>query len=108
MVGIKKVALNLIVLVCGILSLLVMISVASSKVQLDPGEDFIEPIMIFVFAILCNLGYTLGWLTEIFIKRSLTYGTKMFKVGLYFTLFWIFIPTTIWIIIATYDVVKNL
>jgi hypothetical protein len=54
------------------------------------------------------MGYTLGWPTEVFIKRSLTYEPKMFKRGLYFTKFWFFVLTTIWVIIATFDIVKKL
>ena len=84
-----------------------MMSAASGRVELEPDEDFYEPIMIPIFAVLCNFGYTLGWLTEIFIKRSLTYGTRMFKVGLYFTLFWVFLPTIIWIGIAIFDEINK-
>lgn len=104
----RRILYNLIVLICGILSILIIMAAASGRVDLEPGEDFYEPIMIPVFAILCNFGYSLGWLTEIFMKRSLTYGRKMFKVGLYFTLFWVFLPTIIWLIIAIVDEVKNM
>ena len=103
----RRILYNIIVLICGILSLLIMMSAASGRVELEPGEDFYEPIMISIFAVLCNFGYTLGWLTEIFIKRSLTYGTRMFKVGLYFTLFWVFLPTIIWIGIAIFDEINK-
>ena len=103
----RRILYNIIVLICGILSLLIMMSAASGRVELAPGEDFYEPIMIPIFAVLCNFGYSLGWLTEIFIKRSLTYGTRMFKVGLYFTLFWVFLPTIIWIGIAIFDEINK-
>jgi len=103
----RRILYNIIVLICGILSLLIMMSAASGRVELEPDEDFYEPIMIPIFAVLCNFGYTLGWLTEIFIKRSLTYGTRMFKVGLYFTLFWVFLPTIIWIGIAIFDEINK-
>ena len=103
----RRILYNIIVLICGILSLLIMMTAASGRVELEPGEDFYEPIMIPIFAVLCNFGYTLGWLTEIFMKRSLTYGTRMFKVGLYFTLFWVFLPTIIWIGIAIFDEINK-
>ena len=103
----RRILYNIIVLICGILSLLIMMSAASGRVELEPGEDFYEPLMIPIFAVLCNFGYSLGWLTEIFIKRSLTYGTRMFKVGLYFTLFWVFLPTIIWIGIAIFDEINK-
>ena len=103
-----RILYNIIVLIGGILSIVIMLTAASGRVQLEPGEDFFEPIMIPIFAFLCNMGYTLGWLTEVFIKRNLTYGPKMFKRGLYFTLFWLFLPTTIWVIIAIFDIVKKI
>ena len=76
---IRRILYNIIVLIGGILSIVIMLTAAAGRVHLEPGEDFYEPIMIPIFAFLCNVGYTLGWLTEIFIKRSLTYGPKMFK-----------------------------
>ena len=82
---IRRILYNIIVLIAGILSILIMTSAATGIVKLEPGEDFYEPILIPVFAILCNLGYTLGWLTEIFVKPSISYGPKMFKNGLYLT-----------------------
>lgn len=103
----RRILYNIIVLIGGILSIIIMLQAASERVHLDPGEDLYEPIMIPIFAFLCNAGYTLGWLTEVFIKRSLTYGPKMFKRGLYFTLFWIFLPSTIWVIVAIFDIVKK-
>lgn len=104
----RRILYNIIILIAGILSLLIMLTAASGRVHLEPGEDFYEPIMIPIFAFLCNMGYTLGLLTEVFIKRSLTYGPKMFKRGLYFTLFWVFLPSTIWVIIAIFDIIKKL
>jgi hypothetical protein len=104
----RRILYNIIVLIAGILSIVIMLTAASGRVNLEPGEDFYEPIMIPIFAFLCNMGYTLGWLTEVFIKRSLTFGPKMFKRGLYFTLFWIFLPSTIWVIIAIFDIVKKI
>ena len=104
----RRILYNIIVLFAGILSIIIMLTVASGRVHLEPGEDFYEPIMIPIFAFLCNMCYTLGWLTEIFIKCSLIYGPKMFKRGLYFSLFWVFLPTAIWVIIAIFDIVKKL
>ncbi|MBP6335891.1 MAG: hypothetical protein KA444_10510 [Bacteroidia bacterium] len=103
----RRILYNAIVLIGGILSILIMLTAASGRVRLEPGEDFYEPMMIPVFAFLCNFGYTLGWVTEVFKKPSLTYGPKMFRRGLYFTLFWIFLPTTIWVIIAIFDITRK-
>ena len=90
----RRILYNLIVLICGVISLLVM----SAFVDLEPSEDLIEPFAIFGFAILCNLGYTLGWLTEVFNKKDKTYGPVIFKIGLYFTLFWVFLPAVLHIV----------
>jgi hypothetical protein len=103
----RRILYNAIILIAGIFSTVIMLTAASSRIELDSGEDFFEPIVIPIFALLCNMGYTLGWLTEVFIKRNLTYGPKMFKRGLYFTLFWVFLPTTIWVVIAIFDIVKR-
>ena len=91
----RRILYNFIVLVCGLISMGIM----SSLVTLQLGEDLQEPIAIMGFAILCNLGYSLGWLTEIFKKKSATYGPKMFKMGLYFTLFFVFLPAALHIIL---------
>ena len=91
---IRRILYNLIVLVCGLISM----SIMSALINLEPGEDLQEPLVIIGFAILCNLGYTSGWLTEIFNKKTKTYGPKMFKVGLFFTLFWVFLPAVLHIL----------
>lgn len=104
----RRILYNLIVLVAGIISIAIMYFAASGRVELESGEDFFEPILIPIFAIICNVGYTLGWLTEICIKRSTVFGPKMFKYGLYFTLFCIFLPANLWIIIAIVEEVKKM
>lgn len=67
----------------------------SALVSLQKGEDLVEPIAVLLFAIVCNIGYTLGWFTELFVKRSITYGPKMFKFGLAFTLSIVMLPAII-------------
>lgn len=91
---IRRILYNLIVLICGLISMAIM----SALVNLKPEEDLQEPLAIIGFGILCNLCYSLGWFTEIINKKTKTYGPKMFKIGLYFTLFWIFIPAALHII----------
>jgi hypothetical protein len=105
---IRRILYNIIVLIGGILSIIIMTKAASGRVQLEAGEDLYEPIMIPIFAILCNIGYTLGWITELFIKRTVTFGPKIFKIGLYFTLFWVFLPAAIWVLTALTDLIKNI
>ena len=95
----RRILYNIIVLIAGIISLFLMLFFASNKIKLEAGEDFIEPISFIIFAFLSNVFYTLGWITEIFTERSLDYGRKMFKTGLYFTLICMFIPPLIWFFI---------
>lgn len=71
----------------------------SAIVNVPPGEDLVEPLAVIGFGILCNLGYTLGWLTEIFLKPTSTYGPKMFKRGLLFTLLFVFLPLVIHVVL---------
>lgn len=87
----RRILYNIIILIGIFISLILM----SPIVNVPPGEDLIEPLAIIGFGILCNIAYSLGWITELFIKRDNTYGPKMFKIGLLFTLFFIFLPLVI-------------
>ncbi|MES2239729.1 MAG: hypothetical protein V4497_05650 [Bacteroidota bacterium] len=100
----RRILYNLIILFCGLTSLTLM----SVIVNVPPGEDLVEPFAIIGFGLLCNLGYSLGWLTEIFIKRDNAYGPKMFKIGLYFTLFFVFLPLIIHIILWSFRGFKTM
>jgi len=105
---IRRFLYNMIVFIAGFISTVIILIASSGSAHIEPGDDVIEPIMIPIFAVLCNIAYTLGWLTEVFINRSLTYGPKMFKRGLYFTLFWVFLPSTIWAIITIFELLKKI
>jgi hypothetical protein len=104
----RRILYNIIVLLSLGLSILLMLLAASKRVNLEPGEDFIEPFMILIFIFLCNLGYTFGWITEISKNKNVTYGPDMFKIGLYFTLFWVFLPAFLWVIVAIIDLIKGI
>ena len=91
---VRRILYNVIVLVSGILSMNIM----TLLINLKPGEDLEEPLGIIFFAFACNLFYTIGWLSEISEKRDKYYGPKMFKRGLYFTLFFVFLPAVLHII----------
>lgn len=47
----RRILYNLIVLICGLVSLTIM----SALINLEPGEDLQEPFAIIGFALLCNL-----------------------------------------------------
>ena len=93
----RRILYNLIVLIVGLISLFFIIILAEA----EPGEDVFNSFAIFLFGIMCNVCYTLGWFTEMFAPKSITYGPKMFKIGLAFTLFWVLLPAvlhiTFWI-----------
>ena len=95
---IRRILYNFIVLIAGLTSLMIseFFYTEIHKRPLEPGEDFVEPLVTYYFAILCNFSYTFGWIFEIisnfFRKKDATYAPKMFKSGLYFTLFLVFIP----------------
>ncbi len=71
---------------------IIALGVIAAMVTLKPGEDLVEPFVVLGFGMLCNIGYTLGWITEIFVKKSKTYGPTMFKVGLLFSLVVVSLP----------------
>ena len=100
---IRRILYNVILLIAGIISLLLLMFFSLNKIKLEAGEDFIEPISFILFAFLSNVFFTLGWITEIFVERSLDYGRKMFKTGLYFTLICMFIPPLIWLFVYLLD-----
>jgi len=81
---------------------------AAGRVKLEPGEDLFEPFMVPVFAILCNIGYTFGWISEIIKRREPKYAPKLFIKGLKFTLFWVFLVPSIWVVIAIIDEIKKI
>lgn len=62
----RRILYNIIVFIFGFISLIII----SRIVNVQAGEDLIEPFAIIGFVILCNIGYSLGWLTEIFIKKN--------------------------------------
>lgn len=80
---------NLIVLVSVALSLII-VAFYTSK---NDKEDWGEPILgIFLFVLLCNVVYTFGWVIELFVQRSANFAPKLFKSGLFFTLFFVYLP----------------
>ena len=88
----RRIFYNFVVLVTGIISLSVILYADVFHVD---GDEGLEPLGIFVFAFLCNVCYTLGWFTEIFIPKCTTYGPKMLKIGTGFTLAVVLFPALI-------------
>ena len=91
---IRRILYNIIVYISLIISFLTI----GLLIDIPPGDDIQEPITIVFFVLLCNLGYTLGWITELFNRDEQNYGPKYFKIGLVFTLFWTMLPAIIHVI----------
>lgn len=83
---------------------MLLISLGSGKI----GKDIDNVFILFVFPIFCNIAYTVGWIIEIFITRSLSYAPRMFKAALGITLFFVFLPMAIWIVLDIVDLIKKL
>ena len=60
------------------------LKVNPTEVEIGSGEYFLFLILL-VFVIICNFIYTLGWFSELFINRSLTYGPTFLGLHLVMT-----------------------
>jgi hypothetical protein len=96
---IRRIPFNLIVLVVGFASGLVIELIGSRLVK--PGEDVEEPIGIMIaiigYGVAANLCYTLGWITEIVWSGGDTIRTeamrpKVFRAGIIFSVVLTLLP----------------
>ena len=87
----RRILYNIVALIGGIVSL----SIMSIIVNVPNGEDLVEPFAIIGFGILCNIGYSLVWIIEVFIKRNILFAPRTFKIGTFITLLFIFLPLVI-------------
>jgi hypothetical protein len=97
----RRLPFNLIVGVYGIACLLVYFLAISSSGHLGPGEDAVEPIVVFAAPLLINVLYTLGWLVEVPARRQVPglsprFGPLLWTLGLGFGLFLMTVPAAIW------------
>jgi hypothetical protein len=102
---VRRILYNALVGIMGIICWITLI-------YLTPHRPVIEQVDVIAFACLCNFGYTLGWLTELvfyFIAKTKggyfqhlapqrTYAPVCFKLGLWFTLFWMLLPVLLEIV----------
>lgn len=79
-----RIIYNFILFLAVIISLKVL-RIDISTIEMGNGEYFIFLILL-AYILLCNLVYTLGWIIELFIKRSLTFATRLLKIGLLLSL----------------------
>ncbi len=94
---IRRIPYNLIVGVCGFLSLLILAIADELPPKLSFEQRDLEPLSFIFFAILANIFFTGGWLFE-FIARKLweekagSFGPIAFSLGLIFSMFLAFLP----------------
>ncbi len=60
----RRLPFNVIVGMYGIVCLLIFCAAITTSGHLQPGEDAVEPLALFVAPILVNVLYTLGWIVE--------------------------------------------
>jgi hypothetical protein len=97
----RRVPVNLLIGVHGILCLVVIFWAITSSHALEPGEDAFEPLAILITPVLFNVCYTLGWLVEVPArlanpKLSPRFGPLLMKLGLGFSFCVISSPAAIW------------
>ena len=88
---VRRIPFNLAVGLAGVISLVVIFLTGVPRLQ--PGEDLIEPLMLLyggmAYAMLANLAYTMGWITELIWAWGDTSKTadnrrRVFRLGLAF------------------------
>lgn len=81
----RRIIYNIFLFISVFISLKIL-NIELSTLEMGSGEYFV--FLIFIgFIIVCNLIYTLGWLIELCIKRSVTYAPKFLKITLFITSF---------------------
>jgi hypothetical protein len=88
----RRIYYNALLAVTGILAIIGFEFVMDKAIPL--GEDAIEPMALFIgvslYAIVANLCYTLGWITELILRRydpqlARKSAPRMFRFGLWFS-----------------------
>lgn len=81
----RRIIYNILLLISVFISLKIL-DIDVSNIEMGSGEYFIF-LLLIAFIVVCNLLYTLGWLIELFLKRSVTYAPKFLKISLLTTFF---------------------
>jgi len=107
---IRRIPYNLIVGFVGVISLLFVFAFISLSNALEPSEDAIEPMALFMAPIAANACYTAGWLVEIiwlFLQKKYSFiGPTLLKVGLGFSLVIVVFPAAAWFVIWVATIIK--
>ena len=100
---IRRVPYNLIVGAFGAISLSLFFVFIGLAHELKPGEDAIEPMVLFAAPIAVNICYTGGWIVELLLsivraKGSPPIGPVLLKVGVGFSIAVVFLPSVFWFV----------
>lgn len=103
----RRIPFNIAVGSCGVLCLAVFFVAIWASGHLKPGEDAIEPIALLAAPLALNVGYSLGFLAELALRRwAPTIGfhprlsTSLLKLGLAFSITMAALPAVIWTVVA--------
>ena len=108
---IRRIPYNIFIGLFGLVCLLIFYFFIQSSGHLQPGEDAVEPMALFIAPILINFAYTAGWVTELisrglFREQSRLIGPKLLKAGILFSVFVVSLPSVIWGGIYLWDKIK--
>ena len=96
----RRVPYNIIVGSIGLCSLLLFFMFINAADVLDTGEDAFEPIGLLLAPFVMNLGYTAGWVVELFfsqvVREQETIAPKLLKAGMVFSLAVVLFPSVFW------------
>lgn len=99
----RRIPFNLIVGLVGLSSLAVTLSFADLAHELErmePGQNFIEPLLLALAPIVLNICYSAGWIVELgFRSRWPAIASLLMKVGLAFSVFALSLPALFWLVI---------
>lgn len=96
----RRIAYNVIVGVVGMASFVLFLIFINAAHVLEPGEDAEEPLGLILAAILLNMCYTCGEITDLLVRWLFGYkprlGPFLLKIGMAFSLFLVLLPSAFW------------
>jgi hypothetical protein len=96
----RRLRFNIIVGLVGIATWFLVLIAGNAAVQ--PGVDFEEPLAMiigpFLYGIMANVCYTLGWIVDVLAYRG-SPRKKLFKIGMIFSIVLTALPGT-WAVVA--------